>query len=181
MCLDGPAPLAGQVDRCGPGPRLPLLVISPYAKRNFIDHTLTTQASVTRFIEDNWRTGRLGGGSFDATAGSLTSVFDFRAPQQRAVLLASDGSVAATVPVRVAPGSTSFGPVPARGAGGGPTRAGGAAPGTGGHGGPTASAADVHDVAWTGTDSAWLIGVLAVLVGSGVGFWLTRRRRGTTA
>ena len=40
--------------RCGYGPRLPLLVISPYAKRNFVDHTLTDQSSIIRFIEDNW-------------------------------------------------------------------------------------------------------------------------------
>jgi phospholipase C len=63
--------------RCGYGPRQPLLVISPFAKRNFVDHTLTDQTSVLRFIEDNWRTGRIGGGSFDELAGSLTNMFDF--------------------------------------------------------------------------------------------------------
>ncbi len=41
-------------DRCGYGPRLPFLVISPYAKQNNVDHTLTDQTSVLRFIEDNW-------------------------------------------------------------------------------------------------------------------------------
>lgn len=46
-------PLAGYLDRCGPGPRQPLLVISPYAKPNSVDHTLSTQVSITRFIEDN--------------------------------------------------------------------------------------------------------------------------------
>jgi phospholipase C len=30
-----------------------------------------------RFIEDNWGTGRIGGGSFDALAGPLTNMFDF--------------------------------------------------------------------------------------------------------
>jgi phospholipase C len=63
--------------RCGYGPRQPLLVISPFAKANFVDHTLTDQASVLRFIEDNWGTGRIGGGSFDALAGSLSNLFDF--------------------------------------------------------------------------------------------------------
>ena len=63
--------------RCGYGPRVPLLAISPYAKRNFVDHTLTDQTSVIRFIEDNWRLGRIGDQSFDARAGSLLNMFDF--------------------------------------------------------------------------------------------------------
>ena len=64
--------------RCGPGTRIPFLVISPYARRNYVSHTPISQASVVRFIEDNWLHGeRLGGGSFDATAGSIVSLFDF--------------------------------------------------------------------------------------------------------
>ncbi|RKP46424.1 phospholipase C [Trinickia fusca] len=64
--------------RCGPGTRVPFLVISPWAKKNYVDHTLINQASVTRFIEDNWLGGaRLGGGSFDATAGDIRSMFNF--------------------------------------------------------------------------------------------------------
>jgi phospholipase C len=66
--------------RCGYGTRQPLLVISPFAKRNYIDHTLTDQTSVLRFIEDNW----LGGeriqpdGSMDTIAGTIENMFDFR-------------------------------------------------------------------------------------------------------
>jgi phospholipase C len=63
--------------RCGYGPRLPLIVISPFAKANFVDNTLTDQSSILRFIEDNWSTGRIGGGSFDAVAGTLDNMFDF--------------------------------------------------------------------------------------------------------
>ena len=48
--------------RCGPGVRTPLLVISPWAKQNYVDHTFTTQTSITRFIEDNWSLGQIGGG-----------------------------------------------------------------------------------------------------------------------
>ncbi|HEX4049656.1 MAG TPA: alkaline phosphatase family protein [Steroidobacteraceae bacterium] len=67
--------------RCGPGPRLPFILISPYAKPNYVSHQYITQASVVRFIEDNWLQGkRLGGGSFDASAGSLLDLFDFRTP-----------------------------------------------------------------------------------------------------
>ena len=37
--------------------RQPLLVISPFSKSNYVDSTLTTQASVVQFIEDNWLAG----------------------------------------------------------------------------------------------------------------------------
>jgi phospholipase C len=70
------APLAGQSGRCGYGPRLPLLVISPFAKYNFVDHTLTDQSSILKFVEDNWKVPRIAG-SFDAIAGSLNNLFDF--------------------------------------------------------------------------------------------------------
>lgn len=64
--------------RCGYGPRQPLLVISPWSKRNFVDHSVTDQTSVLRFIEDNWLGGeRIGNGSFDAIANSISSMFDF--------------------------------------------------------------------------------------------------------
>jgi len=76
VCGNG-APLAGIQGRCAYGPRQPLLVISPFAKRNFVDHSLTDQSSVLRFIEDNWDAGTVGGGSFDEVAGSLLNMFDF--------------------------------------------------------------------------------------------------------
>jgi len=65
--------------RCGYGTRMPLLVVSPFAKRNHVDHTLTDQTSVLRFIEDNWLSGQRvqHGGSFDAIAGPLNNMFDF--------------------------------------------------------------------------------------------------------
>jgi phospholipase C len=91
--LNGPGacghgnPLGGALDRCGYGPRLPLLVISPYAQRNAVDHTLTDQTSVLRFIEDNWQLGRIGGGSFDAVAGELDGLFDFGRPRHEPLYL----------------------------------------------------------------------------------------------
>ena len=63
--------------RCGYGPRQPFLVISPFAKTNFVDHTLTDQSSVLRLIEENWGTGQIGGGSYDQLAGPLWNMFDF--------------------------------------------------------------------------------------------------------
>jgi phospholipase C len=77
--LDGKTPAQG---RCGFGPRLPLLVISPWARENMVDHTVTDQSSITRFVEDNWLDGkRIGGGSTDAQAGKLDKMFDFYVPR----------------------------------------------------------------------------------------------------
>jgi phospholipase C len=68
--------------RCGYGPRLPLLVISPWARQNFVDHTVTDQSSVIHFIEDNWLGGeRIGQGSFDGIANSIGQMFDFTRPR----------------------------------------------------------------------------------------------------
>ena len=74
--------------RCGYGPRQPLLVISPFAKANFVDHTLTDQSSILRFIEDNWlNSQRIGQGSFDAIAGTINTMFDFtQKPNPKLVL-----------------------------------------------------------------------------------------------
>ena len=64
--------------RCGPGVRIPFLVISPWAKPNYVDHYQISQASIVKFIEDNWLgSWRLGGGAFDATTGSIFPMFDF--------------------------------------------------------------------------------------------------------
>jgi phospholipase C len=64
--------------RCGYGPRLPMLVISPYARPNFVDHTVTDQTSIIHFIEDNWLGGeRIGNGSFDAISNSIVQDFNF--------------------------------------------------------------------------------------------------------
>jgi phospholipase C len=75
MCGSG-TPLGGQQGRCGYGPRLPFMVISPWAKSNDVDHTLTDQSSIIRFVEDNWGLPQISG-SFDNVAGSLNGFFDF--------------------------------------------------------------------------------------------------------
>jgi phospholipase C len=87
--------------RCGPGTRLPFFVISPWARTNFVSHTQISLASVVRFIEDNWLKGeRLGGGSFDATAGSVMDMFDFAGGGKNPPLYldAATGLPAAAVP-----------------------------------------------------------------------------------
>lgn len=85
-------PVAG---RCGPGMRQPFMVISPYARKNYVSHVFITQASIPQFIEDNWLSGeRLGGGSFDATTGSIMDMFDFKqAPTRKLVLDPTFGTV----------------------------------------------------------------------------------------
>jgi phospholipase C len=62
--------------RCGYGTRVPLMVISPFAKKNYIDHTLVDQSSVVKFIEDNWLAGQRiqPGGSFDTIAGTIQNM-----------------------------------------------------------------------------------------------------------
>jgi phospholipase C len=86
------ASVAHAQGRCGYGPRLPLMVISPYAKANFVDHTITDQSSILRFVEDNWLNGERIQGSFDAIAGPLDSMFDFEAAPNTASLILSESS-----------------------------------------------------------------------------------------
>ena len=90
--LLGPAGLCGTAqpgayqDRCGYGPRLPLLVISPLAKEDFVSHTVADHSSIIRFIEDNWQLGRIGDQSFDAVSGSILNLFDFDEPGEDRVV-----------------------------------------------------------------------------------------------
>ena len=94
-CGDGSSALPGlnprtlhAQGRCGYGPRAPLLLISGWSKTNFVDHTLTDQSSLTRFIEDNWLGGkRLGAGSFDELAGTINNMFDFHHLSQTRLIL----------------------------------------------------------------------------------------------
>jgi phospholipase C len=67
-----------QNDRCGYGPRQPLLVISPFAKANFVSHEISDQTSILKFIEDNWNVGQIPDPtSFDKRAHSLNNMFNF--------------------------------------------------------------------------------------------------------
>jgi phospholipase C len=83
--------------RCGAGMRQPFLVISPFAKKNFISHVFSTQASIPQFIEDNWLNGeRLGQGSFDneRLTGSIMDMFDFdQKPDRKLILDRAEGTV----------------------------------------------------------------------------------------
>ncbi|MGO9293631.1 MAG: phospholipase C [Streptosporangiaceae bacterium] len=74
-----PVNSAGQPEqgRCGVGPRLPFLLISPWARSNYVDSMLMDQSSVVKFIEYNWHLPGLGNGAADAAAGSILPMFDF--------------------------------------------------------------------------------------------------------
>ncbi len=53
------------VDFFGDGPRIPMLIVSPYARTGYIDHTYHDHASVAKFIERNWRLAPLSSRSRD--------------------------------------------------------------------------------------------------------------------
>ena len=71
------------------------MLISPFAKVNYVDHTVTDQSSTLRFIEDNWNLGRIGNGSMDAVAGSVLGMFNFNGGVAQPLILdPSKGTVA---------------------------------------------------------------------------------------
>jgi phospholipase C len=63
------------VDPLGPGLRVPAIVISPYARKGFVDHTQYDTASILKFIESRWDLPPVG--ERDANTGDLLTAFDF--------------------------------------------------------------------------------------------------------
>ncbi len=60
----------------GLGFRVPLIVVSPYAKDGYVSHNLYSFGSIIRFVEDNWNLGRLG--TTDKTSADFANdFFDF--------------------------------------------------------------------------------------------------------
>ena len=86
--------------RCGVGPRSPFMLISPYAKSNYVDNTLTEQSSILQFVEQNWSLGSIGAGSEDVDSGSVNNMFEFgnaqRAP--KVILNETTGEVVSETP-----------------------------------------------------------------------------------
>jgi phospholipase C len=79
----------------GDGPRVPMMVVSPYAKPGFVDHTYTDHVSLLKFIEANWKLPPLTSYSEDnlpnatpgvyvpkdrPAIGDLMTLFNFRHP-----------------------------------------------------------------------------------------------------
>jgi phospholipase C len=67
-----------QVDEFGYGFRVPLLVISPFARRGFVDHDLMDHTSIVKFIAENWGLPYLT--NREARSGDLMNAFVFGGP-----------------------------------------------------------------------------------------------------
>ena len=91
MCEATAVTVGSGSGRCGYSQRLPMVVISPYTRENYVSNDLTDTTSVVKFIEDNWLRGqRIGNGSFDAKAGSLMApggVLNFTRPHFNQLIL----------------------------------------------------------------------------------------------
>lgn len=74
-----------QLDQFGLGPRVPLLIISPYAKPGYISHTVYEHSSILKFVETRYRLGPLT--VRDATASDMLDSFDFHQPAQPPLVL----------------------------------------------------------------------------------------------
>ena len=91
--------MGGYLDRCGYGPRLPLLLISPWARENYVSSVLTDQTSITRFIEDNWLgSQRISAISLDNHAAPLLDMFDFSQSHMRRLILDPDTGAVVSAP-----------------------------------------------------------------------------------
>ena len=92
FCSSVPTTLDSWTTRCGFGQRLPMIVISPWTRQNYVSGNLTNTVSITKFVEDNWLRGkRIGNGSYDRISGSLYArggLLNFRTrPNFRPVIL----------------------------------------------------------------------------------------------
>jgi phospholipase C len=93
--------LDGEQGRCGFGPRLPMLVISPWARANFVDHNASDQSSIINFVEYNWHLPGIKG-SFDRVLDPLDhhegvnfdlgGMFDFGVPPKTTPYILDPGT-----------------------------------------------------------------------------------------
>jgi phospholipase C len=65
-----------QVSYAGLGFRVPMIVVSPYAKKGYVSHTQYEFGSIIKFIEDVWGLGSLG--TTDGSSTGINDVFDFK-------------------------------------------------------------------------------------------------------
>ena len=62
-------------DRWGPGTRVPAILVSPFAKRGFIDHTVMDTTAIDKLIETRFGLAPLG--ARDAASPDMSEAFDF--------------------------------------------------------------------------------------------------------
>jgi phospholipase C len=67
------------IDRWGPGLRVPTVIVSPFAKRGFIDSTRYETVSILKFLATRWNLEPLT--DRDRNANDLTDAFDLRKNQ----------------------------------------------------------------------------------------------------
>jgi phospholipase C len=79
--------LPPQVDQYGYGPRVPAILVSPYAKTGYIDNTVLDFTSILKFIEQNWDVPSLA--QRDAKANNFVSAFDFNQGPRQPVFVSS--------------------------------------------------------------------------------------------
>ena len=84
-----------QVDAFGYGFRVPALLVSPYARRGYVDHTTLDFTSGLKFIEENWGLAPLT--RRDARARSFAGAFDFSAPPRAPHIIPATRAVAPPV------------------------------------------------------------------------------------
>lgn len=90
---DHVAPPTG--DRWGPGSRIPAIIVSPYARKGFVDHTQYDTTSILKFIETRWNLAPLG--TRDAAVNDLTNAFDFTSASMPGLPNTGGGGMASAV------------------------------------------------------------------------------------
>jgi len=83
-----------QMNAFGYGGRVPMLLISPYAKENYVDSTVLNHDSILKFIDYNWNLPYLS--SWVAQSGSVLSAFDFNQNPRPPIVLGPTPTVAGT-------------------------------------------------------------------------------------
>jgi phospholipase C len=67
-------------DFFGDGPRIPMIVVSPHSRKNFIDHTYHNHVSILKFIQRNWKLDPLSPRSRDNHPIPVTTAADLYRP-----------------------------------------------------------------------------------------------------
>jgi phospholipase C len=74
------------------GFRVPLIVVSPYAKRGYVSHVMHQQASILKFVEKNWGLGSLG--YADSRADDLSDCFNYSQAPTKFVMIEGEMTTA---------------------------------------------------------------------------------------
>ena len=80
------------------GLRVPALLVSPYARRGYVDSTTLDTTAILRFIEDNWRLERLA--PRPGRMGTIAGAFDFSQPPREPSIAATERDSSGPAPVR---------------------------------------------------------------------------------